>query len=255
MTKVLVGDLGSYTFNATAGTVTLTGLPTLSIEQVLVITNVKDSANDVIYQFDLNSRGGTISGNVITLVYDTTSMADTDPLQIWIDLPTFYLLSEDILTSNGANVVKAVMSGYDSSNNKFVNLNSTSSKRLLVSNETPPAGPGETQVSRALRGDYSGTTDNLYTIPNNTILQIRSFTGGIENTGAGFNATLFEDVNGDLSVLNPVPEADIIIDGNTRQINLTYEISGDGTKRLLMRFEQLTGGSYRTTVAWSGVLI
>lgn len=88
MTKTLVGNIGSYTFDASAQTITLSGLPTLTIEQVLLVTNVKDNANEVIYQFDLPTKSGTISGNVITLVFDTTSMADTDPLQIWVDLPS-----------------------------------------------------------------------------------------------------------------------------------------------------------------------
>lgn len=82
--KMLVGvDQGGYTFDASAQTVTLTGLNTLALEQVLLITNVTD--NVIIYNFAKPTLGGSISSNVITLTYDTTSMSDTDDLQIFID--------------------------------------------------------------------------------------------------------------------------------------------------------------------------
>lgn len=82
--KILVGvDAGTYTFNAVAKTITLNGLTPVAIEHVLLITNIERAA--VIYQFNSNQLGGTISGNVITLDYDTTQQLSTDPLQIFID--------------------------------------------------------------------------------------------------------------------------------------------------------------------------
>tara|TARA_R110000782_G_scaffold120847_1_gene211874 strand:+ start:207 stop:620 length:414 start_codon:yes stop_codon:yes gene_type:complete len=85
MAKVLVGNEGGYTFDASLKTITLTDLPTLTIEQILLVTNVTDG--EVIYQFNDILRGGTIAANVITLTFDTTAMADSDDLQIWIDYP------------------------------------------------------------------------------------------------------------------------------------------------------------------------
>jgi len=87
MKKLIGSDLGSYTFNKTAHTVSLTGLPmTLVLPQVLLITNV--TSNIMIYNFASNPIGGTINNNVITLNYDTSGMADTDILQIFIDMPS-----------------------------------------------------------------------------------------------------------------------------------------------------------------------
>jgi hypothetical protein len=85
MAKVLIGNEGGYTFDASLKQITLTDLPTLAISQILLVTNVIDG--EVIYQFNDVLRGGTIAANVITLTFDTTAMADTDDLQIWIDYP------------------------------------------------------------------------------------------------------------------------------------------------------------------------
>lgn len=82
--KQFVGtEIGGYSFSAASQQVTLTGLNTLTLEQVLLITNV--TTNQVIYQFNNPALGGSISSNVITLDFNTTSMSDTDRLQIIID--------------------------------------------------------------------------------------------------------------------------------------------------------------------------
>lgn len=80
---LLVGvDKGAYAFDASAQTVTLTGLRTLAIEEVLQIVNITDGIT--IYNSNSAATIGTISGNVITLTYDTTSMADADSLQVYV---------------------------------------------------------------------------------------------------------------------------------------------------------------------------
>lgn len=246
MAKILAGNDGtSYTFDASAKTITLTGFPTLTIDQILLITNVED--NVVIYQFNLPSKGGTIAANVITLDFDTTTMSDTDPLQIWVDIPNSdapsipTVSTGAILARDGGGVLQE--------------LQCDDAKRLLTSQETPPAGPGETAVGESLRGNLSGTNDDEYTIPSGDTLQIRSLFGGVEDNGAGCVFSLFDDPNGDKSVLTLISAgAEIIINGDTQQNNITIDILGDGTRRIVMRAEQLTGGSYRTTVSWSGVL-
>lgn len=82
--KQIVGtDVGSYTFNASAKTITLVGLSTVLQQQLLIITNT--SHNVVMYQFNNALLGGTIAGNVITVICNTSSMSNTDSLQIIID--------------------------------------------------------------------------------------------------------------------------------------------------------------------------
>lgn len=81
--SVLIGsDIGNYTFDASLKTVTLTGIKTLTIEEVLVITNI--TTQEIIYLPSDTGKGGTILNNVITLEYDTTLMSDTDSLQIYV---------------------------------------------------------------------------------------------------------------------------------------------------------------------------
>ena len=71
----------SYTFDASAKTITFGFTP--QIEGFSVITNVTD--NIIIYNFAKSSLGGTLTGSVLTLQYDTTSMSDTDKLMILYD--------------------------------------------------------------------------------------------------------------------------------------------------------------------------
>jgi hypothetical protein len=78
----------SYTFTpgvSGAGTITIAG--TYALEQFLLITNVTN--NIVIYEFDINTLGGTVSaggGNTtLTLTYDTSGMSSGDRLQLFID--------------------------------------------------------------------------------------------------------------------------------------------------------------------------
>ena len=86
----LIGtDIGSYTFDASLQTITLAGVKTLGIGEVLSITNLED--NILIFHNQVSGKGGSISGNVITLDYDTTTMSDGDELQIIIH----YNVSED----------------------------------------------------------------------------------------------------------------------------------------------------------------
>lgn len=89
MAKILIGsELGSYSFNKTAKTITFTGF-VANLERVLLITDVTN--NTVIYQFNDATLGGTLSNNVLTLTYNTNtaSFANTDKLQIfyWSEEP------------------------------------------------------------------------------------------------------------------------------------------------------------------------
>lgn len=106
MGKILIGiDGGSYTFDASAKTVTITldeGSP--SLEALLLITNVTD--NVIIYNFANPLLGGTLSGNTFTLTYDTTLMDDSDKLQIW------YYISDSLAVADveTASLVAALRS-------------------------------------------------------------------------------------------------------------------------------------------------
>jgi len=73
----------TYTFNAASKQITFNTTDVVTLEQLLVITNV--TTNRIIYNFADPSAGGSIVNNVLTLDYNTTAMSSTDKLQIFID--------------------------------------------------------------------------------------------------------------------------------------------------------------------------
>ena len=72
----------NYTFDASAQQVTLTGV-TVAVNRVVAVWNQTDG--ELIYYPATPGLGGTAAGSVITLLYDTTSMSDTDVLVIYYD--------------------------------------------------------------------------------------------------------------------------------------------------------------------------
>lgn len=77
--------INNYTFDASAKTITFGDYVAIELERLLLITNVTD--NIIIYNFAVPNNGGAVSGNVLTLAYDTTGMSDSDKLQIFYDDP------------------------------------------------------------------------------------------------------------------------------------------------------------------------
>jgi hypothetical protein len=75
--------VSNYSFNATAKQITLSDYTSVDLESLLLITNVAN--NTIIYNFAGQGKGATISGNVLTLDFDTTTMSNSDSLQIFID--------------------------------------------------------------------------------------------------------------------------------------------------------------------------
>jgi hypothetical protein len=78
--KILITN---YTFNAASRTVTFLGYSRILLDSILIITNV--ASNTIIYNFAGSGKGGTVSGNVLTLDFDTSAMSNSDPLQIYYE--------------------------------------------------------------------------------------------------------------------------------------------------------------------------
>ena len=73
----------NYSFNKTTKQITFNDYTLIDIDNVLLITNV--TSNIIIYNFAVPGYGGTVSGNVLTLNYDTSAMNNTDGLQIYYE--------------------------------------------------------------------------------------------------------------------------------------------------------------------------
>jgi hypothetical protein len=67
------------------GSVKLPTYQTVTLDSFLLITNV--TSNVIIYNFSDPTAGGTVNGNVLTFVYDTSTMSSTDKLLIYYDDP------------------------------------------------------------------------------------------------------------------------------------------------------------------------
>jgi hypothetical protein len=68
-----------YTFNAAARTITFAG--DVTIEQLGVVTNLVYGVQ--IYNAMDPTKVGTLTGNVLSLTYDTSSMSNTNALQVF----------------------------------------------------------------------------------------------------------------------------------------------------------------------------
>lgn len=98
--KIIVSN---YTFDASEKKITFTDYNPIVIERVLLITNITD--NIIIYNFADPTKGGTAATNVLTLTYDTTSMSDTDKLQIFYDdASTTQSISGTVTANAGTNL-------------------------------------------------------------------------------------------------------------------------------------------------------
>ena len=79
----------NYTFDASAKTIVING--NFKLRKLQLITNVTDGV--IVYNFADPTKGGSVSFNsatdetTITLEHDTTSMSDSDELQIFVDIP------------------------------------------------------------------------------------------------------------------------------------------------------------------------
>src|SRR5687767_14943277 len=70
----------SYIFSPSTKKITFPQHDSIALERIALITNVTKGV--VIFQFNNVAKGGTISGNVLTLTYNTTTHAATDKLRI-----------------------------------------------------------------------------------------------------------------------------------------------------------------------------
>lgn len=84
--QTMKATIQEYTFDASAKTISFDSFQSIELSRILLITNVTDSK--IIYNPFDSTKSGSIAGNVLTLIYDTIMMDDTDILQIIYDSPS-----------------------------------------------------------------------------------------------------------------------------------------------------------------------
>jgi hypothetical protein len=151
MKKLVGSDIGSYVFTPASRTIAISGVSGLSLNQFLLITNV--TSNKIVYNFADSTLGGTLSGNILTLAYDTTAMSADDSLQIYIDQP--YATDDEITLLR--RIVKLLESSatVDSSNRQKIIVDNIAAVAPTVN----VAGPNGTLTSNNPSANlYSGSS-------------------------------------------------------------------------------------------------
>ena len=125
-----------------------------------------------------------------------------------------------------------------------------SSGRLLVSPEA--ATPADTtEVIRVAQSSISGNNDTIYTVTNGKILTLQIFQSGAElNSIGGSKVSLYEDPNGNLSVLNLIVV--LYVNGSSAEASISTSLVGNGTRRLVMRRSVFSGSSREVFGRWKG---
>jgi len=179
----------NYTFDASAKTLIFGDYGSISLESVLLVTNVTD--NVIIYNFADPAKGGSVATNVLTMDYDTTSMDDADDLQIYYDDPTatqavsFSSLPAGTNNIGDVDIASLPNEGQQTMANSIsvaVASDQTSVPTQLNANQTNVTGTITTSSSTVTATDLSG---------------IGGLTVTIYGTYAGVNATfeVYDGVN------------------------------------------------------------
>jgi hypothetical protein len=119
-----------------------------------------------------------------------------------------------------------------------------------VAVSTPSGG---TQVVTENFADVATTsgTDTAYTITNSTTLTLQVFSAGSEENTGGSVTELFEDPNGDLTVLNRI--ATLFTNGQSAPPeSIQQDFVGDGTRRIVMRQRGYTAAAREMFGRWQG---
>lgn len=135
-------------------------------------------------------------------------------------------------------------------NNNVVNIAATPQGRLKVEIQPPAPPPATTEIREIQKGSVSGTVDHIIPITNGESITIQRLSGGAETSNSGSIIELFEDPNGDLSVLNPIEDIYVNGSSNSKPLNDSYD--GDGTRRIILRRRQISGGTNDTTARVEG---
>lgn len=112
--------------------------------------------------------------------------------------------------------------------------------------------PNTTEVDQNVFGNVDSTTgvDTVYTIPNGETLTVQQLSGGAEEHTSGSIVELFEDPNGDLSVLNRIET--VFVNGDSKQVVVQKSYVGDGTRRIVLRRRRYAANAKEMWGRWRG---
>ena len=153
----------SYTFDASAGTLTINQRPkTLTLESLLAVVNTTDQ--EIIYQPNKSTKGATLSWDVFTLEWDTTAMNNTDKLMVLID-------TDDVAYDANLDVNKVIPQSY-------AIVQNTDSQNLVTTSDI--WATNDTRINQGVEIDVRWSKTFLWyielTVNNSTGNQIQILT-------------------------------------------------------------------------------
>lgn len=155
--KELIKD---YIFDPTNKNVVFNNYDKIDLERVLLITNVTD--NVIIYNFANPVAGGrVVNNNILNLQYDTTTMSDTDKLQIFYEVDAV-----PAKEATQADMYELMYSVYTAVKDLSALVCTISGGALRVSTTTPVTIANAIAVSSQLTISNFGVSDSNTLIPN-----------------------------------------------------------------------------------------
>ena len=144
----------NYIFDPAARTITLPDFPFVSIERLGVITHAP--TRTMLYQFNEPALGATVSGNVITLAYDTSNMSSSDRLRIDYDDGTDFGM---LIATNPSLRTFRTQNGYTMIPNFYFDWYSYTIENANTEVDLIPAQyvPNFASWRVSLRGAWTGT--------------------------------------------------------------------------------------------------
>jgi len=281
MADIQAGNAVS-TDNSTESTLGISGVFTGTSEEVSeyatvsvgVFANVASATDGLSIQFSPNgtnwdhtdvftipaSTGKTFTvgpaARFFRIVYTNGVLAQTTfrlqtVFKVGAPKPSSHRIQDTISNDDDAELGKSVITGEDS-NGIFQNISANSDGSLNTVPTVPDTPSGSTEVIREEFSDISTTsgTDNVYTITNGTTLTITAFAAGAEDETGGSVIELFDDPNGDLSVLNRI--STLFTNGTSMQIIIAEDFDGDGTRRIVLRRRGYTANAREIFAQWRG---
>lgn len=101
----------SYIFSPSGRTVTLPDFDSIDLSRLALITNV--TTGQFLFNFADQTLGATVSGNVITLEHDTSSMSSTDKLRIDYDVPFSEMIYDKTVVGNSRSKFRDGFASHD----------------------------------------------------------------------------------------------------------------------------------------------
>lgn len=247
-----------YTFSAANQTITFTSeYAGIELGQIAYITNILNGVATVIYDPYDPTKGGTLNGLTLTLAFNTTGMADTDPLQVIVGFtpinaePQSVRLVNDSNSLNQTDLLESISSNLellslsvDNTENVQVNTRDNSIKKDISGAIIPSdaATPIEYTVKNAndqLIIDTTGYKSITITLKTNP-----DWSGSINFQGTNDPALGWVQIPW---FSNLIPSAPITA-GNPFTFNVTVNIGISCSTRFVRVFaSSYASGSFKVT--------